>query len=573
MDELNPPLAEPSAEFDAVVIGAGFAGMYMLVRLRRLGLRTRVVEAGGGVGGTWYWNRYPGARCDVESLQYCYSFDEALQQEWVWTERYPQQAEILRYIDHVADRFDLRRDIDLNTRVTQAHYDETSQRWAVRTDTGRQLRARLLISAAGCLSAARVPDIPGLDSFKGRQYHTGHWPHEPVDFTGQRVGVVGTGSSGIQAIPVIARQAKQLVVFQRTPNFSIPAWNRPLPLTEQQAWKAHYAEHRARARNTRSGILYEYSTRSAMSISEEEREREYEARWARGGANFTHAFNDIYTHKPSNDTASEFVRRKIRGIVSDPKRAALLAPTDHAIGTKRICVDSDYYATFNLPHVDLVDLKTTPIERIVPEGIQTSEGTHPLDAIVFATGYDAVTGALDRIDIRGLGGRTLKEHWAEGASTYLGLMCAGFPNFFLITGPASPSVLTNVIVAIEQHVDWIARLLAHMQARGQLTAQAEPAAEAQWMKHAHEVASATLHASTNSWYTGANIPGKPRTLLPYIGGLDKYTAICEEIAAAGYRGFAFDPTTAPTPPAAALAAADPPATLNARASTGITETR
>ena len=535
--------------FDAVVIGAGFAGLYMLVRLRQLGLTARLYEAGSGVGGTWYWNRYPGARCDVESMQYSYSFSEELQQEWQWTERYPKQDEILRYINHVADRFDLRRDIQVHTRVLSAVFDSTSQRWTVHTergdevvhtDRGDTVSARFVISAAGCLSAARIPDIPGLESFNGKTYHTGNWPHEPVDFTGQRVAVVGTGSSGIQTIPVIARQASELVVFQRTPNFSIPAWNKPLPQADQQAWKADYPSHRANARQTRSGILYDYSQRSALEVDESERQQEYERRWARGGANFTHSFKDIYTDRAANETASEFVRTKIRGIVRDPSVAALLAPTDHAIGTKRICVDTDYYATFNQPHVTLVDLKATPIDEIVPEGIRTRASTYRLDSIVFATGYDAVTGSLDRIDIRGEGGRALKDKWSEGARTWMGLMVEGFPNLFTITGPGSPSVLTNVIVAIEQHVDWIARCLAHMQTRGVEVAAPTRVAEDAWVAHASEVAGKTLFASANSWYTGANIPGKPRVFLPYIGGLGTYTGLCEAVVADGYRGLKFD---------------------------------
>ena len=531
--------AAAAKTYDAVVIGAGFAGLYMLYRLRQLGMTARVYESGDGVGGTWYWNRYPGARCDVESMQYSYSFSEELQQEWEWTERYPKQAEILTYINHVADRFDLRPDIQLETRVVSATYDEASQRWTVETDHGDKVCAQYVISAAGCLSAARVPEIPGLENFTGKQYHTGHWPHEPVDFTGQRVGVIGTGSSGIQIIPVLARQAKAVTVFQRTPNFSIPAWNRPLPREDQQVWKAQYAENRERARSTRSGILYNYSQRAAFAVDETERQQEYERRWARGGANFTHSFNDIYSDRQANDTAAEFVRGKIRDLVRNPTVAALLSPTDHAIGTKRICVDTDYYETFNQGHVDLVSLKATPILEIVPTGIRTESATYELDSIVFATGYDAVTGSLDRIDIRGKGGLALKSKWSEGPRTYLGLMSAGYPNLFLITGPQSPSVLTNVIVAIEQHVDWIARCLSHMQSSHVGTAEPTLQAENEWVDHVGEIASKTLFASANSWYTGANIPGKPRVFLPYIGGLGNYTVICEDVVANGYRGLAF----------------------------------
>jgi cyclohexanone monooxygenase len=530
----------------AVVIGAGFAGLYMLHRLRGLGLSAHVLEAGTGVGGTWYWNAYPGARCDVESMQYSYSWDEALQQAWVWSERYPKQDEILRYINHVADRHQLRQNIQLQTRVQAARWDEQAAHWVVSTDHGELIEARFLISAAGCLSAAKVPEIEGLHRFKGRWFHTGNWPKEPVDFTGQRVGVVGTGSSGIQTIPVLAQQARELVVFQRTANFSIPAWNGPLSVQAQDEWKKDYAAHRARAKATRSGVLYEYSTRAATSVSEQEREAEYERRWQRGGANFTHAFNDLYFDQFANDTASDFVRRKIRSIVKDPAVAALLTPTDHAIGTKRICVDSDYFATFNQPHVKLVSLKAQPIECIVPEGIRTAAATYELDAIVFATGYDAVTGALERIHIKGVGGRTLKEKWAQGPINYLGLMSAGFPNLFTITGPNSPSVLTNVIMAIEQHVEWIGGCLQHMQSSGARVVACTEEAESGWMQHAQEVASKTLFKTASSWYTGSNIPGKARVFLPYIGGLGNYTLICNEVAADGYRGFVFSaPKLAP----------------------------
>ena len=526
--------------FDAVVIGAGFAGLYMLYKLRQLGLKAQAFETGDGVGGTWYWNRYPGARCDVESMQYSYSFSEELQQEWEWTERYPKQAEILRYINHVADRFDLLSNIALKTRVASAIYNDADSQWTVQTDQGDKVTARFLISAAGCLSAARVPDLPGLSDFKGRQYHTGNWPHEPVDFTGQRVGIIGTGSSGIQSIPAIASQAEQVVVFQRTPNFSIPAWNRPLPSDEQLAWKANYAEHRKKAKTTRSGILYDYSLYASADVSAEERQSEYQRRWAKGGANFTHAYNDIYSNKAANDDAAEFVRNKIRSTVKDTKTADLLAPTDHAIGTKRICVDTDYYETFNQPNVSLVDLRATPIEAIVPAGIKTKAGIHALDSIVFATGYDAVTGALDRIDIRGNQGLALKEKWSGGPRTYLGLMVAGFPNFFLITGPGSPSVLTNVIMAIEQHVEWIADCLTHMRSHNMTVAEPQAKAEEDWVAHVNEVASKTLFTGTTSWYMGANIPGKPRVFLPYIGGLGAYTIICDQVVAAGYRGFSFE---------------------------------
>jgi cyclohexanone monooxygenase len=525
------------ADCDAVVVGAGFAGLYMLYRLRQLGMTARAFEAGSGVGGTWYWNRYPGARCDVESLQYSYSFSEELQQDWEWTERYPAQAEILRYIEHAAERFDLKRDIQFETRVTTAAFDEAEKLWRVETDQGDRVAARFCIMATGALSAAKKPEMAGLEEFQGRWYHTGSWPHEPVDFTGQRVAVIGTGSSGIQTIPVVARQAAHLTVFQRTPNFSIPAWNEPLTPEKQAAWKANYGEHRARARDTRSGILYEYSQRATFDVEEAERQAEYARRWGRGGANYTHAFNDIFVKPEANEAAADYVRGRIRTIVRDPQVAEALVPKDHPIGTKRICVDTDYYDSFNRDNVALVDVRQTPIERVTPEGLRTTARDYAVDSIIFATGYDAVTGALDRIDIRGRGGEALRDKWHGGPKTYLGIMMAGFPNLFIITGPGSPSVLTNVVVAIEQHVGFVADCLAHLQAHGIATIEAEQEAEENWVAHVNEVADRTLFPVANSWYMGANVPGKPRVFLPYVGGFGNYTRICEEVARDGYRGF------------------------------------
>ena len=524
-------------KFDAIVIGAGFAGMYMLHRLRKLGLSTRVFEAGDGVGGTWYWNCYPGARCDVESMQYSYSFSEELQQEWVWSERYPRQDEILRYLDHAADRFDLRKDIALETRVTSAIYDEANNLWTVKTDRGDTVQAHYVISAVGCLSAARVPDMAGLSSFKGNWYHTGQWPHEAIDFTGKRVGVIGTGSSGIQTIPALAKQAAQVVVLQRTPNFSIPAWNAPLSVAAQDEWKIDYAEHRKLARTTKSGILYDYGTRAAADLKPEELEQEYERRWQQGGPGFMHCFTDILTNRASNETAVKFVHKKIRNIVKDAKVADMLCPTDHPIGSKRICVDTGYFETYNLKHVSLVDIRATPIEEVVPEGIRTTDKTYELDVIIFATGYDAVTGAILQVDVRGRSGQTLQDKWSQGPRCHLGLMSSGFPNLFFVTGPGSPSITTNVVVSIEQHVDWIARCIEHMKDKGLTKIEANLADENGWVDTVNQLAANTLLPQTNSWFMGANIPGKPRVFLPYIGGLGKYTLMCEEVIANGYRGF------------------------------------
>ena len=525
--------AAPALDLDVVVVGAGFAGLHLLYKLRGMGFSVRVFETGDGVGGTWFWNRYPGARCDVESLQYSFGFSDELQQEWEWSERYSSQAEILAYLNHVADRFELRRDI----RVTSALLDETTGLWRVETSKGEVVTARFCIMATGCLSAARVPDFPGLESFEGRWFHTGRWPKEPVSFEGRRVAVIGTGSSGIQASSAIALQAGHLTVFQRTPNFSIPAWNAPLAAERQAEWKANYKELRQKARGTRSGALYDYSQRGAFDVDEAERQREFEARWAKGGANFTHAFNDIFLKKESNDEAADFVRAKIREIVEDPAVAEALTPTDHPIGTKRICVDTDYYATFNRENVSLVDLRKAPLEEITPTGIRTADAHYEFDDIVFATGYDAVTGALAQIDIRGRAGEALKEKWTGGPKTYLGLMAVGFPNLFIITGPGSPSILTNVVVAIEQHVEWVLRCIATMRDAGKSTIEPMPEAEENWVAHVNEVAARTLFPLAKSWYMGANIPGKPRVFLPYVGGLQNYTQICEDVVAKGYEGF------------------------------------
>ena len=522
---------------DVVIVGAGFAGLYTLHRLRGLGMSALVFEAGAGVGGTWYWNRYPGARCDVESMQYSFSFADDLQQEWQWTELYASQPEILTYANHVADRFDLRRDIRFNTRVTAASFDEAAQRWTVRTDRGDVVTARFCFMATGCLSTAKIPDFPGIETFRGKTFHTGAWPHEGVDFSGQDVGVVGTGSSAIQAIPVIARQARHLTVFQRTPNYSVPAQNRPMTPEYERAWKENYPERRRRAMAVRNAILYTLNDKSALDAGEEERQREYEARWEAGGIPFMAAFNDLILNRQANDTAADFVRAKIRSIVRDPAVAEQLTPRGYPIGTKRICVDTDYFDTFNRNNVTLVDVRNVPIEAIIPDGLRTRDASYRLDSIVFATGFDAMTGALLAMEITGRGGRSLREKWAAGPLTYLGLMTAGFPNMFMITGPGSPSVLTNMIVSIEQHVDWIAACLAQLRSRNVATIEAAVEAEDAWVAHVREVGERTLYPQANSWYVGANIAGKPRVFMPYIGGFLVYKSKCDDIAAHGYAGF------------------------------------
>ncbi len=538
--------AKPPATVDAVIVGAGFAGMYMLHRLRSLGLSVRVFEAATGVGGTWFWNRYPGARCDVESMQYSYSFLNELQQEWKWSERFAAQPEILRYANHVADRLDLRRNIEFETRVTDAVYDEDKSVWQIRTGKGEAVSARYCVMAVGCLSSARTPDFKGLETFKGKTYHTGEWPHEGVDFTGKRVGVIGTGSSAIQAIPVIAEQAAHLTVFQRTPNFSIPSRNTAMPAEYEQWWKTHYPEQRQKARQMRTGVINDINEKGAMEVSAEERRRIYEDRWAQGGTAFMASFADLITNKEANDTAVAFVHEKIRSVVKDPAVAELLLPKNHPIGTKRICVDTNYYQTYNRPNVTLVDIKNAPIEEITPNGLRTGGREYEFDAIVFATGFDAMTGSLLKMGIVGRGGLQLAKKWAAGPRTYLGVMTAGFPNLFLITGPGSPSVLSNMIVSIEQHVDWVVDCVTDLRANGLETIEATQEAEDKWVEHVNEMAFRTLYPGANSWYMGANIPGKPQVFMPYIGGVGAYRHKCDEIAAHDYEGFrrAGQPTAA-----------------------------
>ena len=534
-------LTSTSPTLDAVVVGAGFGGMYMLHRLRKLGLTVRVFEAGTGVGGTWYWNRYPGARCDVESMQYSYSFSEELQQDWSWSELFASQPEILRYANHVADKLDLRRDMRFDTRVTEAVFDESAHLWTVRTDRGDVVSARFCIMASGCLSTARRPDFPGMDTFKGQTYHTGHWPHEGVDLAGLRIGVIGTGSSAIQAIPVIAEAASHLTVFQRTPNFSIPSRNGPMLPDYEQHWKTIYPDQREKARHSKNGVLTNPNDFSALSVPEQERLRILEERWSEGGTRFMAAFNDLALNQESNDFAAEFVRGKIRSMVKDPATAELLAPKNHPIGTKRICVDTNYFLTYNRDNVTLVDVSKNPIEALTPDGLRIGDTEHQFDAIVFATGFDAMTGTLTRIDIQGRDGETLRDKWEAGPRTYLGLMTAGFPNLFMITGPGSPSVLSNMIVSIEQHVDWIADCIGRLNTRQVDCIEATYDAENNWVDHVNEVAFKTLYPSANSWYMGANIPGKPRVFMPYIGGVGNYRETCDKIAADGYEGFALSP--------------------------------
>jgi len=528
------------AAYDALIIGAGFSGLYQLHCLRdRLGLSAAVLETGDGVGGTWYWNRYPGARCDSESHSYCFTFSEQLQEGWQWTERYPGHAEVRRYLNYVADRLDLKRDIRFDTRVTAARYDEKANRWHVSTQAGEAFTAKFLIAAVGCLSAANVPRIPGLDTFAGRWVHTGQWPHEGVDFTGKRVGLIGTGSTGIQAAPVIAETAGHLTVFQRTANYSVPARNAPLTRAFQKYVRDNRAEIRRIMRAATNGHAFLIEERKVFDVSPQERHAIYEAAWETGGLQFRATFQDLLQDKGANDTAADFIRSKIRQIVKDPATAEKLADIDHPYAAKRPPIDTDYFETFNRDNVALVDVRAAPIEAITPAGVRTRDGEYPLDIIVFATGFDAMTGPLLRIDIRGRDGLALADAWSAGPRNYLGLQVAGFPNLFTVTGPGSPSVLCNMPVAIEQHVEWITDCIAHMRANGLERVEAQPEAMDRWVAEVNAAANATLLPQAHhSWYLGANVPGKPRVFMPYAGGMGRYREICNEVAARGYEGFA-----------------------------------
>jgi len=535
-------------EFDAIIVGAGFSGLYMLHKLRGLGFSAKVIEAADDVGGTWYWNRYPGARCDIESYDYSYSFDEDLQREWEWSERYAPQPEILRYLQHVAERFDLKRDIQFETRVESAHWNEDAHRWTVTTDRGDSYSAQFCVMGTGCLSSFNRPEIAGLDDFAGKIYLTGQWPHEGVDFTGQRVAVIGTGSSAIQSTPIIAKQAEKLMIFQRTPNYVVPAHNYQIPREEADAIKANYAELRATAQESGvgSGKVLPRTEVLATQLDEDAFLADMERRYAVGGlVGFVGAYADITLDPAAAKRVEAFIANKIREKVKDPETAEKLIPDSHHIHTKRLCVDIGYYENFNRDNVELVDLRVTPIERIETNGVRTSEHLYEADALVLATGFDAMTGSLDRIEIRGNGNQTLSEKWAAGPVNFLGLMSQGFPNLFMVTGPGSPSVLTNMVSSIEQHVDYIAGIMDFMRERGARQIEPRPDSEQAWIAHNNAVAEATTFMQANSWYMGANIPGKPRIFMPYIGGFHVYRNICDEIADKHYVGFSIDGDSAP----------------------------
>src|ERR1700712_3920537 len=528
---------EPGNRYDAIIVGAGVSGLYLLQRLREAGLSVLVIDQASGVGGTWFWNRYPGARCDIESMTYSYSWSHELEQEWTWSERYAGQPEILRYLEHVADRFDLRPHLRLATRVEAASFDEGEQRWTVATGDGDRLSAAFLVMATGCLSVPRTPDIPGLARFAGELHHTGLWPHDGVDVAGKRVGVIGTGSSVVQALPVIAAEAESVTVFQRTANFSVPAFNAPLSDEAIADRKARYGLFRRKARTTTAGNPWNARSQSVWDATPEEREREFEQRYAVGGFCLHAAFSDLFDDQASNDLLAEFLRGKIRARVHDPETAELLCPYDHPVGTKRMCVDTDYFEAYDRANVRLVSIRDTPIDEITPTGLRVGGGEFTFDVIVLGTGFDAMTGALLAVDLRGREGVTLRERWAEGPRSALGLAVAGFPNLFTVTGPGSPSVLSNMMVSIEQHVEWIASCIGHLREHGLATIEPTAAAEDDWVEHVRDVGEASLYPRAKWCYRGATPPGKPRVLLPYVGGVGRYRERCDGVPASGYAGF------------------------------------
>lgn len=527
-------------QFDVAVVGAGFAGLYLLHRLRKAGLSAVGLEEAGDVGGTWYWNRYPGARCDIQTIDYSYTFDPDLDKAWTWSEKYATQPEILRYLGLVADRYDLRRDIRFKTKVTEAKWDETAERWQLTTDNGAPVSCRHYIMATGCLSAPKPPEIDGIEDFKGEVYFTGRWPHDGVDLAGKRVAVIGTGSSGIQSIPLIAEQAAHLTVFQRTPNFALPAHNGPSPSDRMDLFQSDRAAYREQARRSMAGVPYPQQTAVSWQLSDAERRERFERAWAAG--DLVHILSQLWADQgvdlDGNNIVSDLIREKIRAAVKDPETAAALTPHDHPFGAKRPCLETNYYATYNRPNVTLVNLRQEPIKEITASGITTGKRNFDVDVIVFATGFDAMTGAIRAVHpITGRNGRSLSDVWAQGPQSYLGLTVEGFPNFFMITGPGSPSVLSNMAVSIEQHVDWVVDRLAALRDAGFTTIEPTATAQAGWGRHMADCSMLTLHRLANTWYTGANVPGKVQGLMPYTGGVGPYRSICDEVVSRGMLGF------------------------------------
>ena len=527
-------------QVDVAVVGAGFAGLYLLHRLRKAGFTTVGLEEADDVGGTWYWNRYPGARCDIQTIDYSYTFDPELESAWKWSEKYATQPEILRYLGFVADRYELRRDIRFGTKVTAATWDQATERWLLTTDNGASVSCRYYIMATGCLSSPKPPEIDGVKNFKGEVYFTGRWPHEEVKLAGKRVAVIGTGSSGIQSIPLIAEQAAQLTVFQRTPNFALPAHNGPAPAHRVALLEADLVAYREQARWSMAGVPLPQQTVVSWQLSDAERRERFEKAWAAGDLVYilTQLWADQGVDVDGNALLAGLIREKIRTTVKDPETAAALSPHDHPFGAKRPCLDTNYYATYNRPNVTLVNLRQEPIKSIAASGIQTDKRTFDVDVIVFATGFDAMTGAIMAVHpITGRGGKSLSGVWANGPQTYLGLTVAGFPNLFMITGPGSPSVLSNMAVSIEQHVDWVVDRLIAMRETGFTTIEATETAQDGWARHMADCSTLTLHRLANTWYTGANVPGKAQGVMPYTGGVGPYRSICNEVVSRGMLGF------------------------------------
>jgi cyclohexanone monooxygenase len=534
----SPSSDEP--ELDVAIVGAGFAGLYAIHRFRRLGLTVRAFEKGDGVGGTWYWNRYPGARCDVESIFYSYNFSEDLHREWEWTERYPSQPEILAYLNHVADRFDLRSDIELETLVTSVEFDDTSELWTVNTDRGSHV-ARFVVMATGCLSTAYNPNFPGQDTFRGEIYSTSSWPHDGVDFHDKKVAVIGTGSSGIQSTPQIAKDAEHLYVLQRTPQYSIPAWNAPIPPETRAFAKEGHATLQRLVNESHVGIPFRPREVAAKDEEPETLRKNLEDSWATGGYTMALAYPDLILDEESNQLVAEFVAEKIREKVHDPEVAEKLIPKTYPFAAKRLCVDTGYFEMYNRDNVTLVDVNASPIDRITETGIVLSNAEAiEVDAIVFATGFDAMTGSLLRANISGRHGRQLADAWAEGPTTYLGLMIPEFPNLFTVTGPGSPSVLSNMVPSIEFHIDWIAETISALRSAGARSIEANPDAAREWTTHVDEISQGTLYPRAGSWYMGANIPGKKKGFIPYAGGTVAYREIVAAKVAENYSGFDID---------------------------------
>jgi cation diffusion facilitator CzcD-associated flavoprotein CzcO len=536
MSESNTDAGDP-VDVDAVVVGAGFAGLYLIHRLKESSFTVRAFEAGGDVGGTWYWNRYPGARCDIESMQYSYQFSEELQQDWEWPERYASQPQILSYIEHVADRFDLRPHITFDTRVDGAAFDDADHAWTITTSGGETVRARFFLLGVGVLSTTHTPDFVDVERYAGSTYHTGRWPHDEVDFTGKRVGIIGTGSSAIQAVPLIAEQADHLYVFQRTANYVVPSQNRPLGADEVAAIKSDYSGFRARAKERPSAFLFPFNPGSALDVSDEERRALFDAHWEIGGLPFLGVFGDLLLDWEANRLVTEYWKSKVREIVEDPDVAELLIPDGDIFGGKRLCSGTGYLEAFNRDNVTLVDVSEGGIERFTVDGLVGGGRGYALDAVVFATGFDALTGSVVAIDIAGPDGTTLRDAWADGPGNYLGMAVSGFPNLFNTQGPGSPGVFATMVTGIEHQSDWIVDCMEWMRDHGHTRIEARSDAQSEWGNVVADAAEGSLRSKCDSWYTGSNIPGKHRVFMPYIGGFPAYCDTCSDVAGDDYRGF------------------------------------